>query len=179
MRRVNAVLAMGITALFFVHAVMGGFQLMGLMSGGNTVMKVLAWVMMISIVLHMLIGIKLTADTVIAIKRSGASYFGENKLFWIRRISGLALMLFIVTHLMIFSNSGTPVRLGFFGTAQLISQILLAVTLALHIITNIRPLMTALGLRGFRELLLDVMLVTAVLLLFAGAAFVVYFIRWQ
>ena len=177
MRKLNPIVTMLIAALFSVHAALGGFQLMGVL-GSSPVMKILAWIMLGLIGLHTVISIKLTADTVIALRRSGACYFKENKLFWIRRISGLALMLFILSHLMIFSKSGDPVRLGFFGTAQLITQILLGITLALHIVTNLRPLMISLGLKSFRELMLDSLFIASVILLFSGAGFVVYHIRW-
>ncbi len=178
MRRVNSVLAMLIAALFFVHAALGGFQLMGVLPK-NTLMKVISEIMMTLIAGHVLFSIKLTADTVIALKRSGAGYFRENKLFWIRRISGFALMFFIISHLNIFGkDNGSPARLQPFGAPELISQILLALTLALHIISNIKPLMLSLGLKSFKELAIDAMLIAAVILLFAGAGFLVYFIRW-
>jgi len=180
MRRINSVLVIGIIALFAVHLIAGGFQLIGVFGGGNSFMKVISWVMLSLIGCHILISIKLTADTFLAQRRAGAAYFKENKLFWLRRISGLAVMLFIVSHLMIFNTSDSgKVRLSLFEGAQLASQILLVISLALHIITNIRPLMIALGIKSGRELAVDILIVTAVLLVFAGAAFAVYYIRWN
>ncbi|SDB08883.1 hypothetical protein SAMN02910317_00457 [Ruminococcaceae bacterium FB2012] len=177
MRRLNSAVTVLIAALFAVHAALGGFQLMGVL-GSSPVRKALAWIMLGLVGVHMLISIKLTADTFIALRRSGACYFRENKLFWIRRISGIALMFFILSHLLIFFRNGEPVRLGFFGTAQLITQILLGATLALHILTDLRPLMISLGLKSCKELMLDGLFITSVILLFSGAGFAVYFIRW-
>lgn len=180
MRKINAVLSMGILALFLVHAIMGGFQLAGIVPGGRLIMKVLAWIMVGLIGLHTAIGIKLTCDTLRAQKKAGAAYFRENKLFWLRRVSGAAIMLFIVFHILIFlgSNDGAY-RLNLFGGAQLASQIVLVLSIAVHVITNISPLMLALGARGYREFALDIMLVLAVLLTFMGAAFVIYYLRWN
>ncbi|MBR1393362.1 MAG: hypothetical protein IJ561_05955 [Ruminococcus sp.] len=181
MRKLNAVLAMGITALFLVHAITGAFQLMGVMSGGSAFLSVLSWVMLGLIVLHVIISVKLTVDTVVAIKRAKASYFKENKLFWIRRISGLAVMLFIVCHVVIFMgrNEDGAYRLALFEGVQLATQILLVLSLALHILSNIRPLMLALGVKSFKDALIDAMLVLSVIMLFAGAGFAIYWLRWN
>ena len=105
MRKYNAVLSMGILVLFLVHAIAGGLQMAGFLPGGSQVMKVLAWVMLGLIAVHIVIGCKLTADTLRAIKRSGASYFKENQLFWTRRISGFTILIPLVMHLFIFRES--------------------------------------------------------------------------
>ena len=180
MRRINSLTAFVIMVFFAVHLIAGGFQLMGVLSGGNLFMKIISWIMLSLIGCHILISMKLTAGTLLAQRRAGTAYFKENKLFWLRRISGLAVMLFIVSHLMIFTPSDNgKVRLSLFEGAQLVSQILLVISLALHIISNIRPLMIAFGIRSGKELAVDVLTVTAVLLFFAGAAFAVYYIRWN
>ena len=62
---------------------------------------------------------------------------------------------------------------------KLVLQILLVASLALHVITNIRPLMLSLGVRGGRKWLVDALFVLAVLLLFMAAAFVVCYLRWN
>lgn len=180
MRRFNAVLAMGILFLFIVHMVVGGFQLAGVLPGGSSVMKVLAYIMLVLIMLHFVIGTKLTVDSLRLIKKSGASYFKENKLFWVRRISGFAIMFFIVFHVLIFmGKSGSAYRLHIFEGAELLSQILLVITVAVHIISNVRPMMISFGIKSFKELGLDIVLVMSVLLFLAGAAFVVYYLRWN
>ncbi|MBR1739477.1 MAG: pilus assembly protein PilX [Ruminococcus sp.] len=180
MRKFNAFLSMGIVLLFLVHAVSGGFILMGLISGGNGFLSALSWTMVGLIVLHAIVGVKLTADTLIALKKAGTSYFKDNRLFWTRRISGFAVMLFILFHVLIFigKNDGAY-RLTLFGGAQLVTQILLVLSLAIHLVTNIRPLMTALGIRSGREFIVDAAFVLSVILLFTGAGFVVYYLRWN
>ena len=179
MRRLNAILSMGVLALFIFHAVYGGFQLAGVLPGGNLVMKVLSWVMVVMMGLHALIGIKLTADTLRISKKAGASYYKENRLFWVRRISGLAIMVFVAFHLMIFMSGGDPVRLHLFSHAELVTQILLAVSVGLHVISNIRPLMISFGIRSFRIFMLDIILILSALMAFTGAGFIIYFLRWN
>ena len=180
MRKFNAVLGMSIFALFLIHIILGSMQLTGVMPGGNVIMIVGTILLLAAVGLHTLIGIKLTADTMKAIKKSGANYFKDNKLFWIRRISGFALMFFIAAHIIIFSGhrSGGTFRLNLFDVPQLIISILLVLSVLLHIVTNIRPLMTALGAGKAKEFLADIAVVFSILLMLAGAAFVVYYVRW-
>ncbi len=180
MRKTNAILGPVIFALFLLHIIIGSLQLTGLLPGGNAVMQVFSWLLIGAVGVHTLIGIKLTADTLRAIKRSGAGYFRENKLFWIRRISGFAVMLLIAAHTLLFigHGSGGAFRLNLFDLPQLIMSVLLVLSLLLHIVTNIRPLMIAFGVRGAKDLIADTAVIFSVLLLAAGAAFVVYFVRW-
>ena len=180
MRKINAILGMVIFALFLLHIIIGSLQLSGLIPGGNIVMKAGSWLLIAAVGVHTVIGIKLTVDTLTAIKKSGASYFSENKLFWIRRISGLAVMFFIAAHIMLFMGhgSGGAFRLNVFDLLQLIMSILLVISVLVHIVTNIRPLMIALGSRGAKEFIADMAVICSVLLLVSGAAFVVYYVRW-
>lgn len=179
MRKLNAAVSMLILLLFLFHAVAGGFQLAGVIAGGKAIMQILAWVMTALIGLHTLIGIKLTADTIKALRRSGAGYFKENKLFWLRRISGLAIMVFIAFHIIIFlgENDGAY-RLHEFAGLQLASQILLVLSIALHVITNARPALISFGIKDFKEAGLDIALVLSGILIFTGAAFIIYYFRW-
>ena len=171
MRKANALLSMGILVLFLIHAVLGGFQLSGILPGGSRILMILAWLMTVLIALH----------TFSAQKKSGAAYPKENRLFWTRRISGFAVMLLILAHIVIFlgSSAGGVYRLNLFGTVQMISQILLVIAVAVHVLTNIKPLMLALGVRGFQEFFTDILLILSVLLCFCGIAFLIYYLRWQ
>ena len=180
MRKCNAVLSMGILALFLIHAIAGAFQLSGFIPGGSAIMQKIAYVMVCLIFIHFIIGVKLTADTLKAIKKSGTSYFKENKLFWVRRISGFAVMLFVICHIIIFlgRNDGAY-RLNLFKGVQLTSQLLLVLSIAVHVITNIKPLMIAIGAKSYKVFLTDVILVLSVLLVFMGIAFVIYYLRWN
>lgn len=180
MRRSNAILGIVISALFLLHIIIGSLQLAELIPGGNAVMQAGSWLLIAAVIAHTVIGIKLTFDTLTAIKKSGAGYFRENKLFWIRRISGFAVMLFIAAHIILFMGhgSGGAFRLNLFDLPQLMMSILLVLSVMLHIVTNIRPLMIAFGARGAKDFIADMAVILSVLLLASGIAFVVYFVRW-
>lgn len=180
MRKFNAILSMAVLALFLFHVIAGSFQLFGASAGGSVIMKAGAFLMLGAVVLHAVIGIKLTVDTFAAMKKSGKGYLRENKLFWIRRISGFAIMLFIASHVIIFLGSGDGAfRLNLFDVPQLVSSLLLVLSVLVHVVTNIRPLMLALGARSIGEFITDAAFILSLLLLVSGAAFVVYFIRWS
>ena len=180
MRRANAFISMLVLVLFLFHGIMGGFQLAGVIPGGSKLMQTMARVMTALTAAHGVIGIKLTVDTLKAIKKAGTSYYRENRLFWLRRISGFAIMVFMLFHIMIFmgKNDGTY-RLDLFAGAQLATQILLVVATALHVITNAKPMLLSFGTKSYKELGLDIAMVLAGILLFTGVCFVIYYLRWR
>lgn len=179
MRKINAIITMLIIVLFLFHGIAGGFQLAGVINGGNVLMKTAAYIMAALILLHTVIGIRLTADTLKAMKRSGVSYFKENKLFWLRRISGLAVMVFIMAHIFIFAHNGEGAyRLNEFGGFELMTQILLVVSIALHAVSNAKPALISFGIKSFKEAGLDLAFILAGILIFTGIAFIIYYFRW-
>lgn len=180
MRRLNSLVSVLILVLFVIHGVAGGFQLMGVLPGGNQKLTVLAWIMAALLAVHVLIGIKLTADSIAVGRKTGSFYFRANALFWTRRISGFAMLIFVALHLMIFVVSSSGVyRLNMFAGPQLASQILLVLTLIVHVVSNIRPLSLSLGICGIKLYLRDIMLILSIVLLFTGAALVIYYLRWN
>jgi succinate dehydrogenase/fumarate reductase cytochrome b subunit len=180
MRKGNAVVSVAILIMFLIHAVGGSFQLMGLMPGGSALMETLSWIMVALVAVHMLIGIILTVKTVHISKRAGVHYWKENIVFWIRRISGFALMLLVLLHFVLFVQTGEGIfRLNDFDLPQLVGQALMLLALAIHLLCNIRPLAVALGLNGGSGYGRDVLFILSVVLAFCALAFVVYYLRWN
>ena len=177
MRKLNAVLTAAIMLLFLVHAILGGFQLLGV---GSTAVKALAWICVALIAAHTVIGIRLTADTLRVRKKTGVGYFRENTLFWARRISGFAVMVLLVFHITAFGdNSGAQYRLRWLDTANLVTQLLLIASLALHILSNVRPMLISFGIRSLRERTGDILFILSVVMIFLASAFIVYYLRWN
>ena len=177
MRKWNAILTTAILILFLLHGIFGAFQLFGV---GPTALKGVAWAALALVTVHTAIGVKLTADSLRVWKRTGVGYFRQNKLFWARRVSGFAVMVLLAFHMAAFgySNSGAY-RLRWFTDFKLATQLLLMVTLAIHILMNVRPMLISFGVRGFRRYVGDILFVLSVLLLFMAAAFVVDYLRWN
>jgi succinate dehydrogenase/fumarate reductase cytochrome b subunit len=180
MRKINTIISVLLLGLFVFHAIAGGYQLIGIMPGGNALMEMLAWVMIALLAMHIVIGIIMTAETFRAIKRAKTHYLRQNIAFWIRRVSGFALMILAALHLILFVQTGEGIfRLSDFNMMQLTGQIIMVIALMLHLLCNIRPLAVALGLYGGRGYLADVLIVMSVVLLFCAFAFVVYYQRWN
>ena len=177
MRKWNAILTAAIMVLFLLHAIFGAFQLFGV---GPTALKAAAWTALVLVALHTLIGVKLTADSIKVRKKTGVGYFKQNKLFWARRVSGFAVMVLLAFHMTAFGYSnGGAYRLRWFTDFKLATQILLIVTLAVHVLMNVRPMLISFGVRGLKKYVGDILFVLSVLLLFMAAAFVVYYLRWN
>ncbi|MCR4946722.1 MAG: pilus assembly protein PilX [Lachnospiraceae bacterium] len=181
MRRINARLSAAIMGLFLVHMIWGVLVMLGITAGGNPAFRLLTWLMSALIALHILIGCKLTIDTLVAIRRSGVSYAGANRLFWIRRISGFAMIIFVAAHIWLFS--GRELEGAFlmphFNVMALLTQIGMVLSLLIHLTTNIRPLKIALGIEDSKNFKTDALIVLSVLLLMAGVAFFIYYLRWR
>lgn len=177
MRKWNAILSLAALVLLLLHGVLESFLLMG---AGFLPPKLLPRVAAVLLAVHTVIGVKYTIDSLRVWRKTGAGYFRENKLFWTRRISGFAILLLLFFHFGAFGTvtDGEFQLLQFTG-AKLTAHLLLVASMALHIITNIRPLMLSLGVRGGRRRLGDVLFLLSVLLLFMAAAFVVYYLRWN
>lgn len=179
MRKLNAVLGPLIIILLCIHGIWGAFQLSGIVPGGSTIKTVLSYVMVAAVALHILIGIKLTVDTLVAARRSGAFYFKNNQEFWIRRISGLAVILFIIYHMAVFMGGNEDIfRLRRFDGVSLAAHILLAVSLIIHLAFNVKPLFIALGIAD-RKYVKDVIIILAIILAFCAAGFIFYYFRWN
>jgi uncharacterized membrane protein len=180
LRKINAVVSIGLVGLFLLHGIAGGFQMTGIIPGGSSLLEVLAWLMIALLAVHLVIGVILTAKTLHASSRAGAAYVKENMLFWTRRLSGFALALLLILHLLVFVQTGTGVfRLHDFGIQELLGQMLLLASLTIHLLCNIKPLAIALGLYRGRGYGRDVLLILAVVMAFCALAFVVYYLRWN
>lgn len=181
MRRINAVVTISIMVLFAIHMIWGGLELAGITRGGSGLFRSLSYMMLILIAIHIIISTRLTVDTCLSCRRAGVSYLRENRIFWIRRVSGLALVLFIAFHVLIFTGheSNGAYRLNYFGKAELATQILMVISLLVHLSTNIKPLKIAFGLEDGRNVKMDVILVLCILLVLSGVAFLAYYLRWR
>ena len=89
-------------------------------------------------------------------------------------------MFLILFHVTAFSSpSDAGYRLKWFDTGRLISQILLTASIAIHVISNVKPALITFGVRRARRYEGDILFVITVLLIFMAAAFVVYYLRWN
>ena len=178
MRKINAILGPVLIVLLLIHSISGSFQLSSIISASN-LRTVLSYVLLGVTGLHTVIGIILTIQTLNACKRAGTHYFKNNESFWIRRVSGLAIVLLVIYHVIVFTGTqGEAFRLNSFGILQVIAHIVLALALAIHLMFNIRPLCIAFGLEN-RKFIKDAAVILAIVMLAAAIAFIYYYLRWN
>lgn len=177
MRKVNAIVSAGMTLCFVIHAVLGALTMAG---ATNDAARVLGWITAALMGVHVVIGIVLTAKTLYACKKAGTHYFRGNELFWARRLSGILILVLMAFHLGAFSTTAEgAVRLQVFTAARLATQILLVLSVALHVIINVKPLLLSFGVKNLKPYIGDILVVLCLVLLLAVAGFVIYYLRWN
>ncbi len=177
MRKLNLFLVTGIFITFLFHALGGAFRLFG---ADSDTMKIAAYICLGLIAAHIVVTFILTLETLKARQHSGSGYFKNNLIFWARRISGFTILIPLLMHILIFHGTGQDsFRLVEFHAGRLISQILLVISLAFHVLTNIKPLLISFGIRETKAFTADIIFVLSVILLIAACAFSVYYLRWM
>ncbi len=179
MRKINTILGPVLIVLLLIHAISGSFQLAGLIPGGSAIRNVLSIILLVVTGVHGIIGIKLTADTIIAGRHGGRSPFKNNELFWIKRITGFAIVFLVIYHVIVFSGEqGEVFRLNAFEGIQLAAHIILTIAVAVHVLAGIKPLCMALGIAD-RRFIKDALIVLSVIMLVCAIAFIYYYLRWN
>ena len=177
LKQANALVSAAILVLFAFHGIGNALQLFGV---GSVVPEAIGWTMVGLACAHTAIGVVLTARTLREQARAGTAYPGLNKRFWAVRASGLALVVCVAFHVLVFGGpQGEFVRLAFFGHAELAMHLLLVASLAVHVLCNLEPLLIDLGLPAPHGRAADAVVVFALLLVIMAAAFVFYFVRWS
>lgn len=175
MRKINSILSIIMLVVFVMHMTASGLLMVHVIPYISVLMHTLSGTLILVVAVHTVIGIKLSVDTLSAMKKSDAGYMNDNMIFWARRASGFAVLAFVIIHIIIFmSEKGVPGTFTFF---RLLCSILLSLSVLIHVITNIRPLMIGLGRSGRGKGAATLILVSSLLLLASGAAFVVYYIN--
>ncbi|MCR4676879.1 MAG: hypothetical protein K5634_06590 [Sphaerochaetaceae bacterium] len=177
MRKFNMFLVIGMMILFVVHGVLGSTQLFGAESVPS---KMITHSFMTLVFLHMIVTAILTFRTLYALKKSGASYFRNNGLFWARRLSGFAIIIPMFMHFTVFSGviENGAYRLVEFNTLRMISQILFVACLAVHIVSNIRPALISMGVKGTGKISVNLLVILSAILLISTVGFLFYYLVW-
>ena len=87
MRKWNTILSVLMLLIFMIHGIMGSFMLNGV---GSSAGKLLAWIGVGILVVHTVIGVILTVQSLQTAKQSGKMYLKQNAIFWARRASSPA-----------------------------------------------------------------------------------------
>ncbi len=177
MRKTNGIIAAVVFALFVLHGVLGALNMMNI---APIIVKALSRTMLALIGVHALISIGLSVKAVVTAAKTHVPYFRQNRLFWARRLSGALIMLLVFFHMTAFGyTSGGVFRLVPFDVFRLITQLLFLLSVALHIITNVKPMLITFGVRKLRPKAGDILFLVSAAMLFMAVGFIIYYIRWQ
>lgn len=177
MRKINSILTALILVLFIAHGLLGSLNMLDI---AVVITKHMARFMLLMIAVHTVLSGILTAKAFKTWKVTGAPYFKENTLFWARRISGVAIMLLLAFHVLAFTSVKSGIfMLSFFGGFQLATNILLLISIAVHVITNVKPMLISLGIRSLKPRVGDILFFLSVLLVLFIIGFIVYYLRWN
>ena len=145
MRKINSIITVILILLFLDHALFGILDTFGM----GKVFKPAALLMGILLIVHVIISTILTIRSEKVSITTKATYNKENREYWMRRWTGILVLIFFVDHvvMMIKSRQGSA-KLASLKIPGKISFILFMASIASHLAINIRPLLISLGVRN-------------------------------
>ena len=177
MRKWNNLLARIILVLFLLHALMGSLMLLG---QSSISLKPLSWLLFAAVAVHGVLGVLATVQAVKSGRQSGKWYLRHNAAYWTKRFSGLAILILLCFHISAYTTTdGGAFFLREFTFGRMAAQLLLILSIFIHLAVSVKSMLLARGVMKFRERTVDWMMVLSLLMLFFAAAVVIYFIQWQ
>lgn len=178
MRKVNTYISLALCLIFLLHLVMGSFMVLGIGHNGG---KILALAGLVLLVIHIGCSMISTGQTLRRLGWRNVTLYGwQNRLFWLRRGTGLLILVFLLGHIGLFGTVMDGHYVLFeFTWQKLVIQLLFMTALSVHILTNIRPLFVSLGWHHIAPRSQDVYIIVGVLYLFSILAMAIYYVGWQ
>lgn len=177
MRKWNNILARVIIALFLLHALMGSLMLLGVSSIS---FKSLSWLLFTAVIAHGVLGVIATVQAVKSGKTSGKWYLRQNAAYWTKRFSGLAILILLFFHISAYTTTvGGKFFLKEFTFGRMSAQLLLILSVFIHLAVSVRSMLIAKGNVKFKERTVDIMMIMSLMMLLFTAAIIIYFIQWQ
>lgn len=177
MRKWNNILARVIIVLFLLHALMGSLLLLGISSIS---FKPLSWLLLAAVAAHGVLGILATVQAVKGGKKSGKWYLRQNAAYWTKRISGVAILILLCFHISAYTTKvGDAFFLKEFTVGRMTAQLLLILSIFIHLAVSVKSMLLAKGVAEFKERTADWLMVLSLMMLFFAVAVIIYFIQWQ
>ncbi len=177
MRKINMILAHFIMILLLVHAFMGCLLMLGFSS---ITLKPLSYLLLSVVFLHALLSTLSSVSSIQIGLKSGRWYFKENAPFWIKRITGILILILVCFHISAYTTIvDGRFFLKEFTFIKWISQFSLALVLFVHVFVSIKSMLIAKGEIDFKEKRMDWLLVISIFFVFVVVSIVFYYIQWQ
>lgn len=177
MRKWNNILARVILILFLLHALMGSLMLLGI---SNLSIRPFSWLLLTAVAAHGILGILSTIRAIKSGKQSGKWYLQKNAAYWTKRFSGLAILILLGFHITAYTTTiGSHFYLKEFTFGRMTAQILLILSIFVHLAVSVKSMLIAKGVRKFKERTIDWMMILSLMMLFFAVAVIFYFIQWR
>lgn len=177
MRKWNNILARVIIVLFLLHALMGSLMLLGI---SDISFKPLSWLLLAAVVVHGILGVLSTVQAVKGGKESGKWYLRQNAAYWTKRFSGFAILILLCFHISAYTTTvGDAFFLKEFTVGRMTAQLLLIISIFVHLAVSVKSMLIAKGVTKFKERTVDWMMVLSLLMLLFATSVIIYFIQWQ
>ena len=177
MRKWNGRLAKLIIVLLLLHAMIGSFALMGL---SVVYINPLAYLLAAAVMLHAALGGAATVSSLRSGARGAKWYLRQNSVFWIKRVTGIAILLMAFYHFSVYTGvENGEFVLKEFTAFRMATQIVFVLVIFIHIFVSVKGMLVAGGVVKFRERMWDWILVLSIFMLFFCVAIVTYYITWK
>lgn len=177
MRKINTILARIILFLLVVHSFMGCLLMLG---WSNITLKPLSYLLLGIVCFHAILSILSSVSSIQIGFKSRKWYFKENVSFWIKRITGILILILVWFHISAYTTVvDGKFFLQEFTFIKLISQLSLALCIFIHVGVSLKSLFIVSGNIDFKEKKVDGLLVISIFMIFVVFAILSYFIQWQ
>ena len=176
MRKINAYIAGALIIALVLHGLSASYLLVGIGRSGLPLLAVLSLVLL---AVRAVLSCILTGRSLVLMKKGGGPYYvWQNRLFWLRRLSGLLILALIWFHFSLFGQrDGDTYVIAEFTGGKLLFHLVFAAAVAVHVLSNIRPLAVTLGWRRVTERTRDIVFVLSVFFLAMVLMAVIYYVR--
>ncbi len=177
MRRFNIILTELAILLVVAHAFMASIQVLGI---STISIYTLPYALLAVVLVHAILSIGLTARAIRSGRASGHWYARQNAGFWTMRISGVAILIFLLFHVFNYMDIVNGVfYMREFQLGNLLMQLAFMAAIIAHVGVGVKSLLIARGTRHYKERTDDVLLALSVIALLLIVAVIAYFIQWQ
>jgi hypothetical protein len=163
---------------FLLHAIFGSLEFIGVWSKTiQTLTMVFAFIFLGLFITHAVIGMILGYRSIDNIDKTKTPYFRENKTFWIRWFSGVALTFIAIGHVIIFLG----IMFNWWAmpnvmTLMLIVDIFLGLSLLFHLFSSMKSFLIDWGIDTNKIASLAIAVCVVLLCAYLITSFVIFYV---
>lgn len=173
LRRINHILSIILLIFLEIHIIASSFLMFG---WSRVILEHVARVEFILVMCHALIGMILTFRN--RPLRNSNKYMKENRLYWLRRVTGIGILILAMPHISMFVkwHDDTFAVLKKIKAVQMGMHMLFIAFIMVHLAINIKPMLISMGVKKYKVVGAIIQAVTGIFTIFAAIASIVYYV---